>query len=498
MPTFFALVTVLLLGAVLVYVAGRLWKRHWRIPQILALGALALAWVFYVDAALAGDVTFRFESIAVRFDGIASLLAALTLTLGTLVVLFSGTYLSGHAHTEKFFALLLILLAVLIALGAAGDLFNLWVWFETLAVSSYVLVAFHRDQNASLEAGVKYLVQGAAGSVLVLLGIAIVLGTTGTLDLEAIGRSGIPGSPSSMAVLAAVALFVIGFGVKASLVPLHTWLPDAHAQAPSGISALLSGVVIEAGLIAMLRVISPLSHLFNGQESALPWLLMGFGVVNMLVGNLLALRQTQVKRLLAFSSVAQVGYIIFGFGISFWSGQGAGAQAAFFQLWNHGLMKGLAFLAAGAMLYALHTALGNHAPLTISDLGGAARRYPVAAFALSVAVLGLAGLPLLAGFMSKWQIFIAGFDTQNVWIDALVIFAALNSVLALAYYTPLVNVMYRGEPSPVVRNGARLTWTMTAPLIVLTLSIFIIGIAPNVMSGLTRSASLSLMHSLGY
>jgi NADH:ubiquinone oxidoreductase subunit 2 (subunit N) len=224
-------------------------------------------------------------------------------------------------------------------------------------------------------------------------------------------------------------------------------------------------------------------------------LFLGFGAVNMLVGNLLALRQVQVKRLLAFSSVAQMGYIIFGFGISFWDGQAAGAQGAFFHLLNHGLMKGLAFFAAGALLFALHSALGNHAPLTRADLGGAARRYPLIALGLSVALLGLGGLPPLAGFMSKWQIFAAGFDAENVWLALLVLFAALNSVLSLAYYAPLVNAMYRREPSPVVRQGARVSFAMTGPVVVMAVGVLIIGVAPNVLNWLTQPASAALMRS---
>ena len=149
-----------------------------------------------------------------------------------------------------------------------------------MAISSYLLVAFYRDQPASLEAGVKYLVQSAVGSVLVLLGIALVLAVTGTLNLAEIRVAA--GRVDALPLLAAGALFVIGFGVKAALVPMHTWLPDAHSQAPSGISAMLSGVVIEAGLVALLRAVASLSGV------TLSWgvLLMAFGALNMLVGNL--------------------------------------------------------------------------------------------------------------------------------------------------------------------------------------------------------------------
>ncbi|MBP7689474.1 MAG: hypothetical protein KA765_16280, partial [Thermoflexales bacterium] len=441
-PTFAWLMALLLAGSPVVYFAGRLRN----VGRWVALAVIGLAWIPFVLALnelQAGVITYSIGAVMLRFDGLSALLAAVALGLGAIVVIYSGPYMAGEANEEKYYAMLIAIVGIMIGLGCAQDLFNLWVWFESMAVSSYLLVAFYRNQPGALEAGIKYLVQSAVGSVLVLLGIALVLAVRGTLNLDQISLS----AQDSPLLLVAGALFIIGFGVKVAMAPMHTWLPDAHSQAPSGISAMLSGVVIEAGLVALLRALSALVG-FN-----LSWgeLLMGFGALNMLMGNLLALRQTQVKRLLAFSSLSHVGYMLLGLGIAIYAGQSAGAEGSFFHVLNHGLMKGLAFLAAGALLYALYIAKGDHtSPLTINDLNGASKRYPIVALALSLAVLGLGGLPPLAGFMSKWQIFVAGFQTQNTVIDLLVIFAALNSVLSLAYYAPIVNAVYRKEPSDVV------------------------------------------------
>jgi proton-translocating NADH-quinone oxidoreductase chain N len=440
------------------------------------------------DFAAHGPLSFTLGTVALRLDGLSLLLAALVLGLATLVVLFSGPYMAGEVGEEKYYAMLVAMAGVMIGLGCAADLFNLWVWFEAMAITSYLLVAFYREQPASLEAGVKYLVQSATGSVLVLIGIALVLAQTGTLSIAEIASNA---PAASLGLLAAGALFVIGFGVKAALVPMHTWLPDAHAQAPSGISAMLSGVVIEAGLVALLRALSALA----GVTSSWGVLLMGFGAVNMLGGNLLALRQTHVKRLLAFSSLSHVGYMLLGLGIGVYAGEVAGAQGGLFHLLNHGLMKGLAFLAAGALLYALHTASGDHSPLTIADLSGAAKRYPLAALALSLAVLGLGGLPPLAGFMSKWQIFVAGFATHSLAIDALVIFAALNSILSLGYYVPLVNAVYREQPAEVVRRGQPLPAAMQVSLAVMALAVVAIGVWPGLLQWLTEPAGAALLRA---
>lgn len=474
----------------LVYLVGHAGLRRPVIVRGLTLIGLLLAWVCF---ALAADDFNRYGiletiigTIALRVDGISLLSTGVILTLSTVVTVYSMAYMAHENNEEKYYALLIAMTGAMIGLVCAADLFNLWVWFELMAISSYLLVAFYVHQPASLEAGVKYLVQSAIGSMLVLFGIAFVLARTGTLNLTAIQQAAATSSPL---LVAAGALFVIGFGVKIALVPLHTWLPDAHAQAPSGISAMLSGVVIETALIALLRVLGALVSV------TLSWgvLLMGFGALNMLVGNLLALRQTQVKRLLAFSSLSHIGYMLLGFGIAIYAGQSNGAAGGFFHLLTHGLMKGLAFLATGGLLYGLYLANGRHDTLKISDLSGAARRYPLAALSLSLAVLGLGGLPPLAGFMSKWQIFAAGFEANTDILTMLVIFAAFNSVLSLAYYAPLVNALYRQQPSKIVQQGQPLPLSMRLPLVVLAVLIVVIGVYPTLVSGLTDSAGAALL-----
>jgi proton-translocating NADH-quinone oxidoreductase chain N len=481
----------------LIYLVGRLYERRtgkcglacWlAILAILVTGGfLFQAFHLYQQQ---GQLEVTIGTISLRMDGISMLLAFTVLVLGLMVMIFSTSYMSGEVNEEKYYALLVAMIGSIIGLGFAGDLFNLWVWFEAMAVTSYTLVAFYRDEQASLEAGVKYLVQSATGSVFVLIGIALVFAQVGTLNLNEI-IAAVNGTTPIL--LVAGAFFLIGFGIKTALVPLHTWLPDAHSQAPSGISAMLSGVVIEAGLVAMLRATGGLA----GTHANWGGILLGFGAVNMLVGNLMALRQTQVKRLLAYSSVAHIGYMLLGLGVAVMFQSADGAVGAFFHLFNHAMMKGLAFLAAGALLYTLHLSKGEHLPLVLEDLDGASRRYPLVAFAFSVAVLGLGGLPPLSGFMSKWQIFMAGVSTQNIWIILLVIFAALNSVLSLVYYAPLVNRIYRHEPSAAVKSGTPMTIAMGLPLGLLAAGVIVLGIWPSLMDWLTGPAGASLMAAFG-
>lgn len=480
----------------LIYIIGRvshLLKHNINLGRWAALLVLAAAIVPLVTClqtiTAQGAIELSVYGMKYAMDGISLLMTAVVLVLGILVTIYSFTYMHGDENQEKFYALLVAMIGAIIGLCCTGDLFNLWVWFETMAVSSYMLVAFYRHQSKSLEAGTKYLVQSAVGSTLILLGIALVFGLTGTLDLASIKTQ----ASASPLLMAAGALFVIGFGVKSAIVPMHTWLPDAHSQAPSGISAMLSGIVIEAGLVAMLR---SLGFLY-ATSTAWGILLLVFAVLNLVVGNLMALRQTQLKRLLAYSSISQVGYMLLGFGMTFAFGSTNGAIGGFFHLFNHALMKGLAFLAAGGLLYALYIANGHHGPLTLDDLNGASKRYPVTAFTLSLAVLALGGLPPLAGFMSKWQIFVSGFETGNTVAIVLVIFAALNSVLSLGYYAPIVNRLYRGQPSEKVLAGKPISPWMAAPMLLLAAAIVVLGVWPSLLTDLTSRAAISLFLLMG-
>jgi proton-translocating NADH-quinone oxidoreductase chain N len=501
-PSWIWMVALPIITSPVIYLLGRVFQRArdssearrprgaWTANPIrwVSLGIMLLTIIPFIsawrDLAAGKTLELTVGVIALKFDGISLLLSAAVLALGVLVSLFSGPYIGHESGQEKYHALLNAMIAAMLGLGCAADLFNLWIWFETAAVASYMLVAYHSDQPASLEAGMKYLVQNSVGSMLVLIGIGLVFSQTGTLNLAALRTAIIAGAGSKPLFLAAGALFCVGFGVKIAMVPMHTWLPDAHSQAPSGISAMLSGVVIESGIVALLRGLAVVSEVTNAWGA----ILLAFGAVNMIVGNLLALRQTQVKRLLAFSSLTHVGYMLLGLGFAISFGQAEGAQGGAFHLLTHAAMKGLAFLAAGCLLFALRLSRGDHGPLEREDLAGAARRYPLTALAFTIALLSLAGLPPLGGFMSKWQIFVSGVHTANPLAIALVVFGILNSLLSFGYYAPLVSTMYRTTTSAMVTAGTRIPTGMVIPLVLLAVVVVALGVWPALANGLTVPA----------
>ena len=496
------LLAIPLIASPIIYLVGRICVRRSEegdcraaIPaRWLALAAMLFTWVPLIqswqEVLVNGKVRHFIGGVPVSVDGISLFLAATALLLGTVVVIYSMPYMAGVPGEEKYYALLPMMVGTIIGLGITNDLFNLWVWFEAMAISSYLLVAFYTNQPGALEAGVKYLVQSAVGSVLILMGIALVFSQAQTLRLDSIA---VWGATANRITLASGALFIIGFGVKTALVPLHTWLPDAHSQAPSGISAMLSGIVIEAGLIAMLRVLGCMP----GSMNIFGFLLLGFGALNMLFGNLMALRQHEVKRLLAYSSLSQVGYMLLGFGVAALFQTPDAAAGGFFHLFTHAMMKGLAFLAAGILLYTLYLAHGTEGTLTVEDLNGASKRYPLAAFGFSIALLALGGLPPLAGFMSKWQVFAGGVETHNLAVILLIVFAALNSVLSLGYYAPLVNRMYRLKPSRAVMEGEPMPRLMAFPVVLLVLVVVVIGFWPSLAQVITNPAANSLLAMFG-
>ncbi len=488
-----ALVALPLAATPLIYLLGRALPGWPAAPRVGALAALtgmaALFAALLLDTPDGGAIEAALGAVTLRMDALGALFAALALAAGLVTAIYAGPYIARETGLNKFYALLTALVGALIGVASSGDLFNLWVWFEVVVTSSYLLVMFYRDDGPALEAGVKYLAQSAAGTGLALLGIALVLAQAGTLSLAGIAAA--PVAPE--AALAAGALFVVAFGIKVGLVPLHTWLPDVYTRSPGPVSALLAAVVGKAGLIAMLRALAAL----HGEAASWGLVLLALGTLSIFAGNLLALRQREVKRLLAYSSVSQIGFILLGLGIGVYAGQAAGIQGGLLHLLNHGIMKGLAFLAAGALVYAVSAQRGDRTPLLLDDLRGVGRRCPLVALALTLALLSLAGIPPLAGFMSKWQIFAAGLAVRSGLIDALVIFAALNSVLSLVYYLPVINMLYRSDGGQPAAADAAAPAALRVPLAVLAGAVVLVGVWPGILTVLTEPASLQLATIFG-
>ncbi len=353
--------------------------------------------------------------IDLRLDGLSVLMLLSISIVGFAATLFSTRYMQSYTSRHRYYSLFLFMVAGMNGAVLAADIFNLYVFMEIASIASFALVAFgcgHED----LEAAFKYIVLGGVAATFVLFGIAIIYGVAGTLNMAHLAMK-IGNKPLSNPLVFALGLFISGFGLKAAMVPFHSWLPDAHPSAPAPISAMLSGVLIKAiGVYVIARL------LFNvfGITPRVSLVLQILGTLSMIVGVLLAIGQWDMKRLFAYHSISQVGYIIIGLGL----GTPLGIVGALYHLVNHSVFKSLLFLNAGAVEYSTGTR-------NLKRLGGLYKTMPVAGSTSLIASMSIAGIPPFNGFWSKLIIIIACVMSGHYWLGA---WAVLVSILTLASF----------------------------------------------------------------
>lgn len=458
------LVLPLALAAVLPLV-GRLSKRV--LPDILAnavllvlvINAFLLSRRIPVAEALVHQVSWFGEPLGLRMavDGFSLFMLLAVAVVSLCVGLFSIQYMEHFGAKSTYYALLLVMIAGMNGLILSTDLFGIYVFLEVAAVASYALVAFGLGRD-EVEAAFKYLMLSVAASAFILISIAVIFFMTGSLDLAAVAQS-LGAVDSGPVVAVCAALFLMGFGLKAALIPFHAWLPDAHPSAPAPISAMLSGLLIKvSGVYAMVRIF------FNvfGLTPALSMLLMILGTVSVVVAAFLALGQRDLKRMLAYSSISQVGYVVLGLGI----GTPLGIAGGLFHLFNHALAKGLLFLNSGA----IQNATGTR---DLDEMGGLARRMPFTAATSLVGSLSIAGVPPLNGFWSKLIIIIALVQAGQ---GGFALIAVLASVLTLWYYLLFQRKAFFGKQEDRWKDVREAPLWMTVSTVVLGLLCIGIGV----------------------
>jgi proton-translocating NADH-quinone oxidoreductase chain N len=398
--------------------------------------------------------------------------------VGFLVTVYGVGYIHEEPK-EKYHMLVLTLLTGATGMVLTGDIFNLFVFFEILSLSSYALTGYNRDRGGT-EAAIKYLIQGSIGSAFILIGIALLYGITGTLNMADIAAH-ITGADPTLLFMA-MSLLIVGFGVEAALFPLNAWLPDAHSSAPSSVSAILSGIAIETGAYAVARIVYTV---FDSHGIML--ILAILGVITLLLGEMSAFRQKDdIKRLLAYSSIGQMGLIMLAFGIA----SDAGVFAALFQLVSHTLAKSLLFLASGYIIYRVGSK-------KLSALAGLGRKMPFTGAMIAVAVLSLVGVPPFAGFMSKFSIVRAALAQHSATYTGLIVLVLLATVIEVGYFMKLLQIMFFTEAKT---EGAvkELPLSALIPITILAALIIIIGVYPHMISGLLQQAANGLVERSAY
>jgi len=478
-------VAILLAGSLVVYIVARLSRSKALTGAVAVIALLLSGYVMYLlsgGEGMEAAVPVGAPEVFTTFDlnPLAIFMAVVSLGLATVVALFSIGYMH-EKNIGKYYALLLMMTAGMVGIGLAADLFNLFVMFELMSLASFALVAFEDDWEP-VEAGIKYLLLSAMGSMVALLGIILIFTHTGKLSLgELQATQALMLKPELM--LGVAALFIAGFGVKAAIVPMHTWLPDAHSAAPSGISAMLSGMVISAGLITMIKALSVL----HGIDLRL--VLPALAIVTMLTGNLMAWVQTDLKRMLAYSSIAHMGYILAGVGVAFSAPQAAGLEGmrgGLYHILNHAIMKGGAFLCAGAII----TLIGTR---DLKEMAGIGRKLPLVGICFGIFALALAGAPPLNGFISKLFICKAAM-MLDPWGFILVVMVIFNSLLSLFYYLPALNkIALAPEMSEKVKQGPdSLPASMLLAIFILALLTIALGVQPQLGLDIVEPAATFL------
>jgi F420H2 dehydrogenase subunit N len=406
-----------------------------RLYSGIAFGAIAISIGFIIFRVVSGEVlpAVEFSQDVLANDMFGSFFAIALLIVSFMVTASSWDYMKGKSNLAAYYSLILLSSIGMVLIAYSTDFVMLFVSWELMSLPTYALAAFSKRDPISNEAAIKYFMFGALSSGILVLAIGLVYGITGTTNIGESIRALTSLDQSLIPIgLVATALFVAGFGFKMGLVPFHMWLPDAYEGSPTTISALLAAGTKKAGFAAAIRVVIIGMFALN-----LDWTvtLAVLAVFTMTLGNLGALIQKSLPRILAYSSIAQAGYILIGMAVAPYSDQAL--SGSLFHILNHAIMKSTAFIAAAAVA----TALASYG---LEKYRGLGFRMPITAIALTISLLSLAGVPPLIGFWSKLVIFGAAINSSAYvwWGPYLAIAGVLNSALSLGYYAWIIRKMY--------------------------------------------------------
>jgi proton-translocating NADH-quinone oxidoreductase chain N len=460
-------------------------KRAVKYVPVLAMLFNLIATITLIPQVLQKPITVLLGGFPVPFainllvDPLAIFLAMLIALIGLLVAIFAVFYIKKGA-TQNYHMLYILLLVGATGIVLTGDIFNMFVFFEILCISSYALVAYNGDKPG-IEAGMKYLIQGTIGSGLILIGIALLYGQYGTLNIAQLAQH--IHSTTMLSVFVPMVFLITGFGIEAAVIPLNAWLPDAHSSAPSSISAILSSVAIKMGVYAIIRIIFTL---FSA-HSLLHFILF-VGLLTLLVGEFAAFRQQNIKRMLAYSSTGQIGLIIFAFGLA----TIPGIQAALFQITAHALAKALLFIAVGYMVY-------RSGSMDIKSMAGMGKTFPFISIALVIGIFSLIGFPPFVGFASKFLIVTAALDQHDLMITILLGFVLLATVIECVYFLKVIQTVYfKKAEDQSIEARTRTSLGVVVPLCILMILIIAIGIYPQILNRITSAAAGLLFNSGEY
>jgi len=448
-----------------------------------------LAWLSLVGVLVAAGLSYYIwdGSDAVLHDmlaadGYALFLNLVILTAAALAILFSVEYTArtGLARGE-YYTLLLLSTTGMMLMAAAINLMTIFLALEILSLALYVLVGLNRTEMRSAEAAMKYLLLGAFASGFLLYGMAMIYGQAGTTSLAGVHDYVLSlGGDIPTLLLLGTGLMIVGFGFKVALVPFQMWTPDVYEGAPTSVTAFMSVGAKAAGFAALGRVAL---YALGDLQGDWVWVLAVLAALTMTVGNLAALRQSNLKRMLAYSSIAHAGYILVGLA----AGSESGVSAVLFYLFSYAFMNVGAF----AIVIAVGK-FGNSAEPgeTLDDFAGLAARKPGLAVAMALFMLSLAGVPPLVGFMGKLYVFGAAVQADLTW---LAIFGVINSVISAYYYLRVVVFMYMREAQETEEMPAPVCPALGVGVALAGVAVVLLGLWPAAILNLAQAAATALL-----
>ncbi len=460
----------LALFAILVPAVGLLSKSSSKVCAAFSLVGVGLAFADAFWFVYNNNAGIYFVGNLLKLDQFSALFMMIFLAVAFYVILASARFIEQDKHQPEFYSLIMIATVGMMIVASSTDLITLFVGIELTSISSYALVAFRKKDEKGAESAVKYFIIGGMSSGLALFGISLLYGVAGTTSFAGMAQAVTMNSPMQSVIFLALVLIVAGFGFKVAIVPFHMWAPDVYEGAPTTVTAMLAAGSKKMGFIALFKVL--LIGLFAIKSN---WEIM-IGIVaiaTMTVGNLAAISQTNIKRMLAYSSIAQAGYILIAIPV----GTEYALSAGIMQIMTHAFMKGGAFIIVATLAT---VAIGE----AISNYKGLSKRAPFMALGMAVMLFSLAGIPPLAGFFSKFVLFSSPIEQSAIpgseWMLWLAVAAIINSAISLYYYARIVKYMYvddaeEGTPTEKVK----IPISMAAAVAICVITVVVIGIWPE-------------------
>ena len=424
--------------------------------------------------------------IEYRIDSLNAFILFLVSGVASVIMLFARRSVASEIDQDKqawFYAIYLLCLTGLLGMTTSGDAFNIFVFMEVSSLASYVLIALGTDRRALL-AAYQYLIMGTIGATFYVIGVGVLFVVTGTLNMADMAtRIGPAMATHSHPILAALAFLVVGISLKLALFPLHFWLPNAYAFAPSTATAFLAATATKVAVYLLLRFYFTIfGSAINISDLPISEVLLFLSIAAMFIASILAVYEDSIERMLAYSSVAQIGYITLGIAIA----NQAGLTGSIVHLFNHAVMKAALFLATGAIVYRIGSS-------RISELGGIGRKMPITVGVFVLAGLSIIGIPGTAGFISKWNLAVGAVD-KGWW--PLVFLLVTSSLIALIYIGKVVEMAYFRDPSEALEQAKDPPFSMLLPILILGAATIYFGFDTTWSSDLASRAAANLLGGL--